>query len=169
MSVPALIVDYLQSMVHVGSESKRLPIKIACDHVFSQIIWDGTAGAIYYLEGGTIPFSDERIVEPFHAMFQIEPPQGVAEQIGARAQFEQEDSEWLAVLARHRGETIEIQSRVEAASKAIADAAAAKNAAGQARHRAHQEMMNAKRRSLGRPERVYRDGDSFAVDGTGRG
>lgn len=152
-----VVIDLAQNLVQIGSVTKRLPLAIKCDHAFSIIAWDGDAGrgAITYADGYQMPFTDARIVEQFVAMFDIEPPQVFPERIGASPQMGPEDPEWTALKARHTAASIQIHALVEAAKAAIADAAAAKQAAADASQSAFRTQMNERRKALGRPEIDY--------------
>lgn len=158
-----IIIDFNNSLVQMGGVVKRLPVRLVTDVLVSQIMWDGAKGAVYFNDQPSIPFTDENIVKPFADMFDIEPPQIVPERIGAYAQFDRPDTEWLELVARHEGATITIAALIEAAIEANKAEGIAKTEAEAVRRKTFQAEMNAKRRALGRPEREYRDGDSFAV------
>lgn len=158
-----LHIDYRSALVTIGSVTKRLPFKGKVDHTFSQIVWDGESGAIIYTDRLAQPFTDSDIVQPFLDMFDIEPPQVQPEAIGASAVMEGGDPEWDELVERHAGTEIAIAALVAAEAKKVTDEKQAKADAEVARRKVFQDQMNAKRRAMGKPERVYKDGDSFAV------
>ena len=158
-----LQIDYRSALVTIGNVTKRLPFKDRCDHVFSQIVWNGTAGTILYDGALPVAFTDSAIVQPFIDMFDIEPAQARAEMIGAKQAMDGVDPEWAALVERHAGTEIQIAAAVAGEAQKVTDAVAAKVTAERTARAVFQDQMNAKRKAMGRPERVYRDGDSFAV------
>lgn len=152
-----VVIDLGQNLVQIGSVTKRLPLQIKCDHAFALMAWDADSqrGAITYANGAQLPFADARIVEPFVAMFDIEPPQVFPERIGAAPQMGPEDPEWAALRERHADATIAIDALIGAAAKAVTDERQAKQAAADTARIAFQEQMNERRKAMGRPEVDY--------------
>ena len=152
-----VVIDLTQNLVQIGSVTKRLPLQIKCDHEFSLMVWDADAqrGAITYSTGQQLPFADSDIVQPFVAMFDIEPPQVFPERIGSAPQMGPEDTEWAALRDRHESSTIEIDALVVAAAQAVTDQRAAKQAAADTAKQAFQVQMNELRVAMGKPEIDY--------------
>lgn len=152
-----VIIDLAQNLVQIGSVTKRLPLQIKCDHVFSLMVWDADArrGAVTYATGVQLPFANAKIVEPFVQMFDLEPPQVFPERIGATPQMGPEDPEWTALKDRHADATIEIDALLEAAAKVVTDERQAKQAAADTAKAAFQAQMNERRVAMGKPEIDY--------------
>ncbi|MGE0373175.1 MAG: hypothetical protein AB7Q01_15005 [Gammaproteobacteria bacterium] len=150
-----LLVDFQNNLVQVEGVTKRLPIKLRCDHAFGMLAWNGTAGALTYPSGAQVPFTDAGIVAPFLEAFDLEPPQLNPERIGAGRMMDGPDAEWTALLERHLDLAIEIDALVKVAVTAAAEPGKAKADAERASRKAFQDHMNAVRKARGKPEVDY--------------